>query len=337
MNAACHISGLGSFIPERVLSNSDLEAMVETSDEWITSRTGIKRRHILDDADNASDSGARAALAALEDAGLKAADLTHIFVATCTPDYFCPSTACIVADKLGLNARSEPHGSRVMCLDFNAACSGFLYGLELARATLALHPSAVVLLIGTEALSRRMNYNDRSTCVLFGDGAGAAILQAGPARPGKGWTLGDVSCCSDGSQHPLITVGGGTAMKAKPGDALPDNFFLHMNGSEVFRQAVRAMASESRAMLERNQLTVDDIDLFIAHQANLRIIEAVGSRLAVPAEKVFVNVQDFGNTSAATLPLAMDDARRQGALKPGMKVLLSTFGGGSTWGAALLV
>jgi len=308
--------------------------MVSTSDEWIVSRTGIRQRHILNESANASDAGLAAAASALRDAGVDAAELTHIFVATCSPDYFCPSVACLIAAGLGLSSAREPRRGEVMCLDFNAACSGFLYGLELARATLCLHPDAVILLVGAEALSRRINYADRSTCVLFGDGAGAVVLRSGngPAL----WGLADVSCCSDGSFHQLIVMGGGSAMQVRAGDPVPDDFFLTMQGREVFRHAVRCMTAESRKILDRNGLTVDDLDLFVAHQANMRIIEAVGSRLGVPEDRVFANVEFFGNTSAATLPLALDDARTQGRLKAGMRVLMVTFGGGMTWGAALL-
>ena len=334
MTNSCHICGLGSYVPPKILTNRDLEKLVDTSDEWIMSRTGIRQRHILDSGVNASDAALVAARAALTDAGDSAGELTHIFVATCSPDYFCPSTACLVAGRLGLSARSEGHGAHVMCMDFNAACSGFLYGLELARSALALRPDAVVLLIGAEALSRRIDFSDRSTCVLFGDGAGAVVLRG--AGTGCLWRVRDSVCCADGSMHDLIVMGGGSAMEVKKGDALPDDFFLAMQGREVFRQAVRSMTAESLAMLERHGMQVSDIDLFIAHQANLRIIEAVGSRLGIAEDKVFINVQDYANTSAATLPLALDDARSQGRLKPGMKVLLATFGGGITWGAALL-
>lgn len=334
MANSCHICGLGSYVPDKILTNHDLEKLVDTSDEWILSRTGIRQRHILESGANASDAAMEAAHAALADAGVSPEELTHIFVATCSPDYFCPSTACLVAGRLGLSAKGDGQGAHVMCMDFHAACSGFLYGLELARSVLALHSDAVVLLIGAEALSRRIDFSDRSTCILFGDGAGAVVLRG--SSDGSLWGVQDCSCCSDGSLHNLIVMGGGSAMEVKKGDMLPDSFFLTMQGREVFRHAVRSMAAESRAMLERHGMTVDDIDLFIAHQANLRIIEAVGSRLGIDESKVFVNVQDYANTSAATLPLALDDARTQGRLKPGMKVLLSTFGGGITWGAALL-
>ncbi len=334
MTNSCHICGLGSYVPPKILTNHDLAELVDTSDEWITSRTGISQRHILASGSNASDAAIEAARGALADAGVSAEELTHIFVATCSPDYFCPSTACLVAGRLGLSSKGGGRGAHVMCMDFNAACSGFLYGLELARSAVVLHPDAVVLLIGAEALSRRIDFSDRSTCVLFGDGAGAVVLRGG--AEGGLWGVCDSACCADGSLHDLIVMGGGSAMEVKKGDVLPDGFFLTMQGREVFRQAVRSMTAESLAMLERHNMGVDDIDLFIAHQANLRIIEAVGSRLGIAEDKVFINVQNYANTSAATLPLALDDARSQGHLKPGMKVLLATFGGGITWGAALL-
>jgi 3-oxoacyl-[acyl-carrier-protein] synthase-3 len=334
MNTHCHIIGLGSFVPERVLSNRDLEGMVDTSDEWITSRTGIKRRHILDDDSNASDMAAAASRLALADAGLEPGDVTHVFVSTCTPDHLCPSVACLVAGKLGIGPRGASPDGRVMCVDLNAACSGFIYGLELARAVLALHPDAAVLLVGAEALSRRMNYADRATCVLFGDGAGAVVLRSSPAK--SLWPVRDVTCCADGSRHDLIVMGGGSAMRVRPGDAVPGDFFTAMRGNEVFRCAVRAMSAESGRILERNGLGMEDVDLVVAHQANQRIVEAVGSRLGVPKHKIFLNVREFGNTSSATLPLALDDARSQGKIRPGMTALLVTFGGGVTWGAALL-
>ena len=221
-----------------------------------------------------------------------------------------------------------------MCMDFNAACSGFLYGLELARSVLALRPDGVVLLIGAEALSRRIDFSDRSTCILFGDwGGGRRFTRFNPLEVCGGFRIVPAALTA---RFTTSCDGRRSAMEVKKGDMLPDDFFLTMQGREVFRHAVRSMAAESRAMLDRHGMTVDDIDLFIAHQANLRIIEAVGSRLGIDESKVFVNVQDYANTSAATLPLALDDARTQGRLKPGMKVLLSTFGGGITWGAALL-
>ena len=334
MNNPCYICGLGSSVPSRVLTNADLEKMVETSDEWITARTGIKERHILDDDANGSDCGVEAARAALAEAGLAPEDVTHLFVATCTPEHLSPSTSCVIAGKLGISASSGRMG-RVMCMDFNAACTGFVYGLELARATLALHPEAVILLVSCEALSRRTNFTDRATCVLFCDAAGAAVLRSSCEKPL--WEVADVSCSSDGSLRELIQIGGGTAARIEVGSAIGPDWFISMQGMAVFKHAVRSMAEESLALLERNGMSFADVDLFIPHQANLRIIKAVGERLGLGEDKVFANVQHYGNTSAATLPVAMADARRSGRLSPGMKVLLTSFGSGMTWGSALLV
>ncbi len=334
MNHPCYICGLGAFVPSRVVSNADMEKLVETSDEWITTRTGIKERHFLDDDANASDAGAAAAKAALTEAGLAAEDVTHILVATCTPDHLSPSTACVIAGKLGLSAASGRMGA-VMCMDFNAACTGFVYGLDLARSLLQIHPDAVILLVAAEALSRRTNFTDRSTCVLFGDAAGAVVLRASAEK--ALWEVKDVKCSSDGSLRDLIHIGGGTAEHIKVGDTIGPEWFVSMQGMAVFKQAVRHMSEESQQVLDRNGLSFDDIDLFIPHQANLRIIKAVGERLGLGEDKVFANVQHYGNTSAATLPVAMFDARRSGRLAPGAKLLLTSFGGGMTWGSALLV
>ena len=334
MNHPCYICGLGSSVPSRVLTNADLEKMVETSDEWITVRTGIKERHILDEEANASDLGVEAARAALAEAGLAPEDVTHLFVATCTPEHLSPSTSCVIAGKLGISA-SSGHMGRVMCMDFNAACTGFVYGLELARATLALHPDAVILLVAAEALSRRTNYADRATCVLFGDAAGAVVLRSSCEKPL--WKVADVSCCSDGTLRELIQIGGGSAAHIEVGSTVGPEWFVSMQGMAVFKHAVRNMGDESLALLERNGMGFEDLDLFIPHQANLRIIKAVGERLGLGEDKVFANVQNYGNTSAATLPVALADARNCGRVQPGMKVLLTSFGSGMTWGSALLV
>ena len=333
MNHPCYICGLGSCIPPRIITNQDLEKLVDTSDEWITTRTGIKERHVLEDGVNASDSGVSAARAALDMAGVSPEEVTHIFVATCTPDYLCPSTACVIAGKLGLSSADGRRGD-VMCFDFNAACTGFVYGLELARNTVESHPDAVVLLVATEALSRRTNFTDRSTCVLFGDAAGAVVLRS--SDKGALWRVRDVVCSSDGSLSELIKIGGGSACRISEGDVVGPEWFISMQGMAVFKHAVRSMAEESLRILERNGIALEDLDLFIPHQANLRIIKAVGERLGMDESRVFANVQHYGNTSAATLPVAMEDARRAGILRPGMKVLLTSFGGGMTWGSALL-
>lgn len=315
------------------MTNHDLEKLVETSDEWITTRTGIKERHVLDDGMHASDCGVSAARAALEEAGVTPEEVTHVFVATCTPDYLCPSTACVIAGKLGISSTSGRMGE-VMCLDFNAACTGFVYGLELARNTIQCHPDAVVLLVAAEALSRRTNFTDRTTCVLFGDAAGAVVLRSDPR--GALWQVRDVVCSSDGSLNELIKIGGGSACQIREGDTVGPEWFISMQGMAVFKHAVRSMAEESQRILERNGMSQDELDLFIPHQANLRIIKAVGERMGLDESRVFSNVEHYGNTSAATLPVAMEDARRMGVLKPGMKVLLTSFGGGMTWGSVIL-
>lgn len=328
MTAPSLLRGFGAYAPERVLTNADIETMVETTDEWITTRTGIRQRHVVAPGQAASDLAVEAAHAALADAALTTGDITHVLVATCTPDASCPNTACIVSRKMGMTG--------VMALDCNAACSGFLYGLELANGLVTARPDARVLLIATEALSLRCNWKDRTTCVLFGDGAGATVITGDGAGGDGGASLEDIIVTSDGSLGDLLTIGGGTAHPYAIGDTIGEEYFVRMQGRDVFKHAVRSMAQVSNELLTRNGLTIADVDLVIPHQANLRIIEAVGDRLGVDAAKVFVNVHDFGNTSAASIPIALADARAQGRIRPGMRVLLTTFGGGFTWGAALL-
>ena len=330
---AIHIQGLGTYVPTKRITNVDLMSLVDTNDEWIVSRTGIKARHMLADDENGSDAGTEAALKALEDAGIAAEDITHVLTATCTPDYLCPSTACIISGKIG------SHGA--MAFDLNAACTGFVYGLDVANSILAGKPGAKVLLVGSEAFTRRLNWEARTTCILFGDGAAAAVLTNGDAGTPKRCLpsaprLRDVRCGADGRQYPLLTVGGGTNRNYKPGDPVQDDFYLQMQGREVFKQAVRSLSAVCSELLEDNGLTLEDIDLFIPHQANLRIIEAVGDRLKLGSEKIFVNLDEYGNTSAASIPLGIGDACAQGRIRPGSRVLLSAFGGGFTWGAALL-
>ncbi len=312
---AIHIQGLGTYVPTKRITNVDLMSLVDTNDEWIVSRTGIKARHMLADDENGSDAGTEAALKALEDAGIAAEDITHVLTATCTPDYLCPSTACIISGKIG------SHGA--MAFDLNAACTGFVYGLDVANSILAGKPGAKVLLVGSEAFTRRLNWEDRTTCILFGDGAAAAVLTNGDAGTPKRCLpsaplLRDVRCGADGRQYPLLTVGGGTNRNYKPGDPVQDDFYLQMQGREVFKQAVRSLSAVCSELLEDNGLTLEDIDLFIPHQANLRIIEAVGDRLKLGSEKIFVNLDEYGNTSAASIPLGIGDAARRAASARGL-------------------
>ncbi|MDR0466048.1 MAG: ketoacyl-ACP synthase III [Deltaproteobacteria bacterium] len=327
MSSTCYINGFGAYAPERILTNDELCAKVETSDEWIVARTGIRRRRMLADGERVSDAGAHAAREALVEAGLEASAVTHLLFGTCTPDHLCPSTACIAAGKLGMSRH-------VAAYDFNAACSSFLYGLLQCRALLAAEPSARVLMICAEGLTRRLNWKDRSTCVLFGDGAGAVVCSG--REEGAQARLEDVICATDGSLWDLIVIGGGSSRRYEPGEPMDEEFFLTMKGREVFKHAVRNMAQVCKEILERNALSIEDVHLLVPHQANMRIIEAVGDRLGFPEDRVFTNVADFGNTSAASVPLALYDARKQGRLPPGARALITTFGSGLTWAAGLL-
>lgn len=336
MKIPCPICGLGTYVPEKKISNHDFEQIMDTSDEWIVSRTGIHTRHMLADDENASDAGYIAAKRAIEDAQIEHESITHVIVATCTPDELSPSVACKIAGKLGLGVGSGAQTKTVKgvnCFDVNAACSGFIYGLEVARAFLALHPDATILLIAAEALTRKMNYNDRTTSVLFGDGAGAVVIRA---TDNYLFNVEDVSIGSDGSLHPLIRIGGGTSRKVCAGDTIEDDYFLTMQGRDVFKHAVRCMAGETEKLLERNGLCLQDIDRVIAHQANIRILDAVSQRLEIPEEKMIINVDRFGNTSASSILLALEEAREKKLVQPGNKILLTTFGAGLTWGSALL-
>ncbi len=331
MKTTCYIHGLGTHVPERILTNEDVSRIVDTNDEWITTRTGIKQRHMLEEGENASDLGLKAAQKALAEAGLEVKDITHILVATCTPEYTCPSTASLVAHKLGCGT--------VMALDFNAACSGFLYGLSISDALLKAQEDAVILLVCVEALTRKVNWQDRTSCVLFGDGAGALVLRSHVQKNNGEKALASVSdiiCHTDGALWELITIGGGSAWDCKMGDPVAEDFFLQMQGRDVFKHAVRNLVSVAHEVLEQSGFTMDDIDLYVPHQANLRIIEAVGSRLNLSEEQVFANVHKFGNTSSASVPLALQDAREQGLLNHGKKAMVASVGAGFTWGCALV-
>lgn len=328
MHGRFTIEGFGRHVPDRVLTNAELETMVDTSDDWITTRTGIKERRIVAPGETSSDLAAKAASNALLSAGREAEDLSHIFYATFTPDAFCPPASCILQEKLGIRGRA--------CVDMNAACSGFLYAIEAARGTLALRPGSTVLVTAAEVTTSRTNWADRATCVLFGDGAGAIVVSDREPKPGQA-VIEDVVLKADGSLWPLLTVkGGGSGWPMKLGDTIKDEFFIEMNGPEVYKNAVRSMGSVCEEIVEKNGLVMDDIDLFIPHQANLRIIEAVGKRLKFSGNRVMVTVDRYGNTSAASVAIALADAVAEGRIKPGARVLLTVFGGGFTWGAALL-
>lgn len=327
MSSLCSIAGLGFHLPRTLVTNADLERTVETSDEWIRTRTGITSRHFSEPDEPCSELAYQAALQALADAGMTAEELTHIFVATCSGDYNLPNTACLVQDRLGIKGRPA--------FDLAAACSGFLYGLETARAFATLYPGAKILVIGSEVVTSRLNFEDRTTCVLFGDGAGAAIV-TGAATGGK-VRIVDAMLKADGSVGNLLTIhGGGSVVRPVLGGTIGPEYFVQMQGREVFKHAVRFMCEIGSTLLERNGLTPDDVDLIIPHQANIRIIEAISKKLDVDMSRFFVNVDHVGNTSAASIPIALSEAVQTGVIKDGQKVLLVAFGGGFTWASALL-
>ena len=320
-----HVIGTGAYVPAAVLTNHDLERMVDTTDEWITTRTGIKERHVAAKHEATSDLAVKAAEQALADAQIKAADLELIIVATTTPDMFFPSTACFVQKALGIK--------NVVSFDVSAACSGFLYALEAARGMLECGFYKTALVIGAEKLSAITNWQDRSTCVLFGDGAGAAVLQR---RAHVGGIL-STYLCSDGTHTDILNVpGGGSRCPATAEIVEKKANTIHMQGKEVFKLAVHNMIAAAQEALKRANKKEKDLSLLIPHQANLRIIEAIARRVEIPREHVFVNVDKYGNMSAATTIVALDEARRQGRVRKGDLVELIAFGAGLTWGAAVI-
>ncbi len=318
------IIGTGSSVPETVLSNSDLEKMVETSDEWITSRTGIKERRIADDSTAASDIAYEAAEKALRAAGLSAQQLDVIIVGTVTPDFVFPSTACIIQSRLGAkNAYS---------FDLMAGCSGFLYSLHVAEGIIKSGGVKKILVIGVDLLSKVTNFEDRSTCILFGDGAGAVILSASD-KPG---ILSSI-LSSDGNNWGLLYVPAGGSRTPIGEEVLKNKEqYIKMQGNDVFKVAVKSMESATVEAIAKADVSAEDIDLFVPHQANYRIVEAVRRRLDFPQEKVFMNLDKYGNTSAASVPLALDEAIHKGRVREGNIVLFAAFGTGFTWGASVV-
>ena len=315
----------GSYIPERVLTNAELAGMVETSDEWITTRTGIRERHLAAPGEVTSDLAANAARRAMQKAGVTADAIDLIIVATITPDMPFPSTACFVQEKLkAFNA---------VCFDIQAACSGFIYGLEIARQFVANGTANTALVIGSEKLSCITDWQDRSTCVLFGDGAGAAVLRNRPGSRG----IFSSSISSDGKlTHLLNLPGGGSIHPTSPQTVKDRLHYLKMAGKEVFKYAVNSMLDAANQALKKASMTIDDVSLIIPHQANMRIIHAIGERLGAPPEKYYINVDRFGNMSAASIPVALDEAVQKGLIKRHDVIMLVAFGGGFTWGATLL-
>lgn len=319
------IIGMGHSFPEGILTNADLEKIVETSDEWITTRTGIKQRHKAADNEYTSQFGTKAARLALERAGLKPEDIDIIICATTTPDQIMPSTGALIQAQLGaVNAAG---------MDVFAACSGFLYGITMVESMIRTGQIRYALVIGAEVLTKYVDYTDRGTCVIFGDGAGAAVL--GPVEEGKGILATKIR--SDGRyEEQLYAPGGGTKLGTTHETIDNREHFFKMKGNELFKVAVRSMADISKEMLDRTGYTVEDVDIVIPHQANQRITDAVASRLGVPEEKVYSNIAQHGNTSSASIPIALDECIQSGKVKEGSLVLLTAFGGGVTWGGTVI-
>jgi 3-oxoacyl-[acyl-carrier-protein] synthase-3 len=325
MNKFAHIISTGAAVPGKVLTNFDLEKMVDTTDEWIISRTGIKRRHLVEDGVSSSDLATAAAKQALDRAELYPKDIDLILVATISPDQPLPSTACIVQDKLG--------AFNAAVMDIVAACSGFIYGLTIARAMIRTGECATVLVIGVETLSRLVNWHDRNTCVLFGDGCGAAIVKASD-KPGG---ILNTFIKSNGSLAELLTIpAGGCKIPLNPVNVHNGDRYIQMVGPEVYKNAVLAMEEAGETVLEKAGLTGDDISLMIPHQANIRIIDSTAKRLKIPMDRVFVNIQEYGNTSAASIAMALNEAMERKLIHEGDKVLMVAFGAGFTWGSMIV-
>jgi len=319
------IISTGSHFPEKVLTNRDLEKMVDTSDEWITERTGIKERRIAAPGESASDFACEAASKALKDAGLKPADLDLILVGTVTGDMPFPSTACIVQSRLG--------AKNAAAFDLNAACSGFLFALSVGNAYILSGSAKKVLVIGAEVLTKFMDWEDRSTCVLFGDGAGAVVIA--PTREDEGILSVDIH--SDGSLGEILMLPGGGSKHPPSEETLKKRLHcIKMRGNETFKVAVKTLENIAVETLKKNKVKPSELSLLIPHQANLRIIQATAARLKLPMDRVLVNLERFGNTSAASIPIALDEAARTRRIRKGDYVLMEAFGGGLTWASALL-
>jgi 3-oxoacyl-[acyl-carrier-protein] synthase-3 len=322
MNAK--ILGTGSYVPDRVLANAELEQMVSTSDSWIVDRTGIRERRLSLPGQACSDLGLRAAKEALLAANISATDLDVILVATCTADSPLPSTACLIQHQLG--------ASRAAACDISAACCGFIYALSVANAYIR-SGSRYVLVIGSEVMSSITDWTDRNTCILFGDGAGAAVVGQGPGDSG----ILSLHLHSNGNQSDLICVPGGGSSQPASEKMIADRLqYIRMKGNETFKVAVKTMEEAVKEALAANQLNPEDVDVFIPHQANIRILRAVGDRLGIPPEKVLVNLDRYGNTSAASIPLALDEGIRIGRIHQGDIVVLAAFGAGLTWASGVI-
>lgn len=324
-NQKASITGIGSFLPSKVLTNYDLEKIVDTSDDWITQRTGIKERRIVEDGVITSDLATQASLRAMEDAGVSPKDLDLIITSTITPDHLFPSTSCYIQQKIG--------ATRACAFDILAACAGFIYALSIGRSFVESGTMKTVLVIGAECLSKITDYTDRKTCVLFGDGAGAVIIQKSSTKH----EILDTNLAADGSQADVLIMPGGGARNPATLESIQQRMhYIKFKGKEVFKLAINNITNLIHETVEKNGIGLNDIDLIIPHQSNLRIIEATMEKIGLPMEKAFINIDKYGNTSSASIPIAIDEARREGRLKKGNIVMLVAFGGGLTWGSSII-
>ncbi len=326
MQYKAKISSFGHYVPEKIINNFDLEKIVDTNDEWIRTRTGMSERRVAADDQNASDLAYNAAINAIEKSRLKYKDINLIIVATISGDHSYPSTACLVQKKLGLKG--------VPAFDVSAGCTGWIYAMNIAKQFVETGAYEHVLVIGVELLSRFLNWDDRNTCVLFGDGAGASIVSRNAKGSSSSIIDGDLE--ADGAHDDLLyQPAGGSAMPASIETVKQNLHTVHMQGNKVFKLAVKSMYSASETVLKRNDLKINDIDWLVTHQANMRIIEALGKKLKIDKSKVIVNIQKYANTSAATIPIAVSEAIEEGKIRRGDVILLVSFGAGLTWGSLL--
>jgi 3-oxoacyl-[acyl-carrier-protein] synthase III len=321
MSIKAVITAVGHYVPEKVLTNADLEKMVNTSNEWILSRTGIRERHVMENGAS-SDMGAKAAEMVLKNRGISALDIDLIIVATVTPDMFFPSTSCLVQEKIG--------AKNAWVFDLNAACSGFVYALTVGQTFIEAGRYKKVLVIGADKMTSIVDYTDRNTCVLFGDGAGAVLLEPGD----NGLGIIDHKLYSDGAGAPYLYMKAGGSLHPSTHETIDKKMHsLYQDGKNVFKAAVVGMAEVSAEIMERNQLTGDTVDWLVPHQANLRIIDATAQRMGLDSSKVMINIDKYGNTTAATIPLCLSEWAQEGKMKKGDNVVLASFGAGYTWGA----
>ncbi|HHT9144447.1 MAG: beta-ketoacyl-ACP synthase III [Candidatus Brocadiaceae bacterium] len=324
-NQRASITGIGSYLPNKVLTNYDLEKMVDTSNDWIIQRTGIKERRIVENGVTTSDLATQASLRAMEDAGVSPKDLDMIITSTITPDHIFPSTSCYIQQKIG--------ATRACAFDILAACAGFIYAMSIGQSFINSGAMKTILVVGAECLSKITDYTDRATCVLFGDGAGAVVIQRDPIKH----EILSSHLAADGSEADVLIMPGGGARNPASLESVQQRLhYIQFKGKEVFKLAINNITNLILETTRENGLTLNDIDLIIPHQSNLRIIEATMEKLGLPMEKAFVNIDKYGNTSSASVPIAIDEARKEGRLRKGNIVMLVAFGGGLTWGSSVI-